>query len=670
MLSAIEENDKMYLMRKLRNFTYIYISLGVVFLFYIPIFINPSLILDRNNDLDQLFLPVFYYIKQQIQIYHTLPLWNNLFLSGTPLLPDPQFSLFYPPNLLFMLLPTNLAFIFYFLLHSIIGSFGMYLLSRRVFNFSQQISLFTVLMYLLSPKMAGFLEAGHFGLFASFAWLPFVLLSLVNLAKKPNILWAVLLSISMSAIFYTHTVMLILVSVTTLILATTLPFLIKTRLSFFLLLAISAIIAIGLVAITLFPQIEWFPETTRFILLQTRDTYPKWVSIKEFVQIVFLPLSLKINGIWIIDSEKWIALGFIPSLLAVYGAWNLKRKLKILVTLLAVFTFIIALNNASHIYSLLLKMDWFVLMRVSTRIWFIPVILITILSGFALEKMIDKGYKKYLIITIAILAILEEFTLSAIYLQKPVVQNTNMAPVEIYDFFKKDSSLFRIYCVNRCLSQQTATENNLQLIDGYNTLVQKNFYQQSWQLTGAYWNYYTLSIPPAGIYIFDKPQPDPISLGEFNAKYIISPYQLIDPHFVQLEKIGNYFIYKNTLLKPRAYFQLAKEEKTQEVKITKYTPNEIVVNIPPNTLGILSLSEIYSKGWKAYLNGKTEVQVQQRPNALRLIDVNSAAKYVVFKYEPSTFQLGKMITTITIVSIIIFTLSNLYKLKLIKRHDK
>lgn len=147
------------------------ILLFSVLLYYFPILINPSLLLERNNDLQEQFWPVFYYIRNEFLHHFALPFWNNLFLSGTPLLPDPQFSLFNPINLVFVLFPTNLAFIIYFMLHSTLAAFGMYLLCTKVLNFSKFTSVSIGILYLSTPKIAGYLEAGHLGLFATSAYL-------------------------------------------------------------------------------------------------------------------------------------------------------------------------------------------------------------------------------------------------------------------------------------------------------------------------------------------------------------------------------------------------------------------------------------------------------------------------------------------------------------------
>src|SRR3989344_687636 len=171
----------------------------------LPIILNPNILLERGNDLQQVFWPVFYYIKQQVLENYQLPLWNNLWFSGQPLLPDPQFSLFYPPHILFLLLPTSTAFIFSIILHIFTSGVGVFLTSKYGFKLSTITCLFTSALYVLSPHLAGYLEAGHFGLVATMAWIPFVLLSLIMLNRKADIRWSILLALCLAGIFYTHT---------------------------------------------------------------------------------------------------------------------------------------------------------------------------------------------------------------------------------------------------------------------------------------------------------------------------------------------------------------------------------------------------------------------------------------------------------------------------------
>lgn len=62
----------------------------------------------------------------------TWPLWNHTMLTGTPLLADGQLGLFYPPSLLFLLVPLERAFGIYAFLHLIVAGTGAYAFARRL----------------------------------------------------------------------------------------------------------------------------------------------------------------------------------------------------------------------------------------------------------------------------------------------------------------------------------------------------------------------------------------------------------------------------------------------------------------------------------------------------------------------------------------------------------
>ncbi|MDO8619136.1 MAG: hypothetical protein Q7R49_04320 [Candidatus Daviesbacteria bacterium] len=642
-------------------------NLGLIFLttliLYIPIIFNPALILNRSNDLQDPFWPVFYYIKKEV-MHGVLPFWNNLFLSGTPLLPDPQFSLFYPLNFLFILLPINTAFIVYFIIHSFLAGIGMYFVGLKALNFSKPTCIIMAILYISTPKLSGYLESGHMGLFATFTWFPFILLSLLMIFKKTDLKWSLLLGFSMAGVFYTHTVAFILSLAfsVSLFVALAMPFKNKRYTLQLIFIVAGLILTFGLIAITFLPQNEWLPQTTRFLLLQTRDVYPKWFSIKEFLQILLLPLTIGFQNIQNLDSEKWITTGSTTLFLAFVGFISAKHKYKILLASGFIALTLVALNNASPIYSMLIRIDWYVLMRVSTRVWFIVIISVVILAGFALEKIKSTNLGRKVLPLVVTLAISEQLILSGVYLSKPVSVNLNPAPDSLYSYLKSDSEIFRVYCINRCLSQQKSAQNNLQLVEGYNTLVQKNYHEEAWQLTGAYWNYYTLSIPPAGTFTFEKPQPDPISLGDFNTKYVISQYKLINQNFSLEKKFNEYFVYKNNSFKTRAYFVNHNDSsKFTKAPIIRYSPNEIIVDTSEKTSQQLTLSEVYSPGWNAYLDNKILTNVQEKPNRLRQVDILPDTKFVVFKYESQSFQTGLMITLSTLILVTLFTIKSHFR---------
>ena len=612
--------------------------------------------------MEEFFYPIFIYTTHTFFQTHTLPLWNNLFLSGTPLLPNPQSFLFYPPNIIFYFLPTSLAFIVSAFLHIFFGAMGIYFAARLALKYSKSASLFCALIYLTCPKIFGYLEAGHFGLLASFTYLPFAFLATLMLARSPKFKWVVLLAVSLSGMFYTHTIIFLLSLIAATIifgLALTFKDFRKETIRKALFFLLGSLLTFGLIAITLLPQLEWIPQTTRYLLLQNRDVYPKWSSAVEPIRVVFFPWSLGTHGLWALDSEKWITVGWFLSLISLLGFLFLSKRLKFYIIFSMSIIFLIILNNVSPFNNFLLSQDWFALIRVSTRFSFLPTLTAIFLSGFALDKLRKRLNPKVLTL-VALLVIIESLSLSWVRLFKPNVENTSMASREIYQFLKKDAELLRTFCVNRCLSQKESAKQNLELVEGYDTLLQTNYYRQAWQFTGSYWNYYTLSIPPIGLYQFKKIQPDAKSLGFYNTKYVISPYQLSDPNFELQREIDGYLIYSNKLYLPRVYFLRDDLKPQTGAEITYYSPNKIVVNTSSKMGQRLVLAQVYNKGWSAYLNGKERTLPQERPDGLTQVDLKNDTDFVEFVFLPDSFKYGLTITAATVVLILAVSL---YKLR-------
>lgn len=630
-------------------FPFLIIIYAAIFIL-LPIIVEPKLLLARGNDLQEQFWPVFYFIREQFWKNHSMPLWNNLWFSGLPLLPDPQFSLFYPFNVIFILLPTDIGFIIYFLVHIIIGGVGTFITARYGFHFAKNSSLFCALLYISQPRLAGYLEAGHYGLVASLAWLPFVLLGVIKLSRQANFFWAIVLSVALAGLFYTHPVNFLLTAIISVAIFITLWLTNsqgkkgKNGIKPPILFAISGLLVFGLTAITLLPQIEWLPDTTRSLLLKDRDVYPKWSSFNEFILSVLWPIKL---SIWEIDTEKWIPLGIITSFLGFHGFLQVKKKFKILLLFLLLAVFLVATNTISPIYPLLLSQDWYALMRVTTRIWFIPGLALIFLAGLSFESL----YKKLPHVLLLIIfgsAITESIFLSWARIYKPADQQTK-ATNAVYEFLKSDKGRFRVFCVTRCLSQKEAAKYNLELVEGYNTLQQKNYYDQFIQLSQVFWNRYTLALPPFEIYTTREIQPYAPELTGYNVKYIISPHALNDKSLILKEESGEYLIYENPAVKSRAYFSNGKE-----APILKYSPNYIKVDTSSHETRQLIVAEVYNSGWIAKLNGEKLTEIKQTSNKLRQIEIEKDTLFIEMRYNPKSYQLGRIISLSSLFIVFVY----------------
>src|SRR3989344_7993068 len=129
----------------------------------LPFLVFPSILLDRGNDLQEFFWPIISYTKFNLLTNGNLPLWYTRILSGTPLLPDPQAMLFYLPNIIFLLLPMGLAFIVSIVLHLTVGGIGAYKFAVESLKLKKESAVFAGLLYVTAPRLAAYIEAGHFG---------------------------------------------------------------------------------------------------------------------------------------------------------------------------------------------------------------------------------------------------------------------------------------------------------------------------------------------------------------------------------------------------------------------------------------------------------------------------------------------------------------------------
>lgn len=602
------------------------------FIFYLPIFINPKLFVDRNNDLQEFFWPIYFFVKEQIIKNHQIPFWNNMILAGTPLLPDPQAPFFYLPNITFLFLPINFGFIFSAFIHTVWGGVGMYFVGKKALNLNKLSAIFCAILFIFSPKLAGYMEAGHFGLILSWAWLPWVLLATVMISKKPKISWSIVLAVSSASLFYTHSTTFIYAVFLSIIIFLVSLFKNKgfTRSIYYYVLG--GVLSFGLSAVAFLPQISWISETNRYLLTQNPQIYPIWNSKLEFVRQIILPQN--------IDSEKWIPLGIFTLFLAFYGFIKIKKTYKILLLLLGLIVLIISANNLTPFYNFLISQKWFDYLRVTTRIWFSISLITILLAGYGLQKISQRLRNRTFIYLISSLAVIELLILSWTRLQKPA-PSIKHAPKEVYEFLSKDKDKFRVYCLTRCLSQKEAAIYHLELIDGYSTLIQKNYNSHALQLTGTYWDYYTLSIPPIGA-LTEILHPNINSLGEYNTKYIISPYPIKDADLKFLTKIENYLIYLNIKFKPRS-----------PAPLIKYLPNTIVIDTTNYSSNSIVVSEVYNKDWKAYSDGGKEIQIQETPDRLRYINLLQRTNKLVLKYSPESFNIGKIISLLTVTTVII-----------------
>ena len=82
------------------------------------------------------------------------------------------------------------------------------------------------------------------------------------------------------------------------------------------------------------------------------------------------------------------------------------------------------------------------------------------------------------------------------------------------------------------------------------------------------------------------------------------------------------------------------------VRITDRSGDQLTATTATSAPGLVVFSEIYAKGWHAYVDGK-QVDVLQTNHALRGVPVEAGTHKIELRYEPRSLQIGLWITVIT-----------------------
>lgn len=131
-----------------------------------------------------------------------LPLWNPYNFSGNPLLANFQSAVFYPPNLLYLMLPQPVAWTILIILQPLLSLLFMYWYIRKIGG-SFLASTLAGISYAFSLFATVWLQYNTIG--QIIVWLPLALLAIETLKEKRTRFWfAVLLFSQISALLAGH----------------------------------------------------------------------------------------------------------------------------------------------------------------------------------------------------------------------------------------------------------------------------------------------------------------------------------------------------------------------------------------------------------------------------------------------------------------------------------
>ncbi len=350
-----------------------------------------------SNDTRGLFVP--WLERAREAVWHgRLPFWDASLFAGYPFLSNPQVALFYPPTWLALLLPVNVGISWYLVLHIWLAGLGMALFIRSLGG-GKTGAMLGGLAFAFSGYMAARIYAGHIGLLATNAWLPWLLLAALWSVRRPVWWRAVMAGVPFAlSILAGHTTSLIYVGLMWalfglyLILAEKRPFLLVLRQLF-----IAGLVGLGLSAVQLAPLFQFITASSRTAEatyeFATAYSFPPAHLVTFLVPDFFGEPTRA--GTWSVPNfeELTYYVGILP-LLALAAA--LKRPSRQVYFWLGVMVLglLLALGSYGFFYKLLYDLaPIFRLTRAPARAAYMTVFAAAVVLGLALNRSEDTADK-------------------------------------------------------------------------------------------------------------------------------------------------------------------------------------------------------------------------------------------------------------------------------------
>ena len=333
----------------------------------------------------------------------SIPLWNPYRFSGMPYVATLHPAIFYPLNLIFLILPVNLAINWSIVLHLFLsGVFTFYLLKH--YGISRFGSAVAGIVYMFSAPHIMHIYAGHFIVLNAMVWTPLMFLFLDRMVRGDGLRYGIFLSITVALQLLAGQPQYLFYSMIALLLYL---FLLLFRLRMDGTgwgrmaakgIAFAGFILLGLAlsAIQILPTIEMTKYSTR------ENLSYEWVSIFSFppenliTYLIpdFFGDMLKVpywgkNYLW----EMTAYIGIIPLTLAVVAIFYDRRKVVWFFGGLATASAILAMGKYTPLLELLYTyVPGFNLFRGNSKFIFLNALSLAILSGFGADAVCRRSY--------------------------------------------------------------------------------------------------------------------------------------------------------------------------------------------------------------------------------------------------------------------------------------
>lgn len=562
-----------------RNLLPIIILVGLIYFLFSGTLLPPNGKMLYGGDI----YDAYYFWKGHLRtsvLSGVIPFWNPYNFSGTPFLAHPNINIFYPLNLLFILIPPNQSFAVYLFIHFVISGITMYFLCRE---YTGRIGAYAgALTYALGGYFAARVYGGHPEYIDTASWMPLAFALTRRAIMQPakgtivlSVLGLTILLLSGNELFFLFTMELVGLFF--------IYFIIKRRKDlwrvFFTrvgVILVSVAGAMGLVAIEFLPRLEFLGLSLRAGGISYGLAVSGSFSIsllRLFVDPFFLGKPDAYHGPWPNLTEYTYYVGFIPLLcIGIFIFTSLLstvvRRLRLknihgdiwfflLLVIPLFFVISLGFNFHPNIHELLWKyLPFYKSLRMPARHLFVVAFSISVVVGMIVGGIKNKVVQGAILVLII-------FDLLAVDKQFFRLSDIPSATFDqsLIETLSTDRSLFRllpdhtvISGVRKDLDLGAVGIYKIQSTSDYNSMLLGDYYHFIDLLNKAptpSTDYYNVEIPP--------PFPWSPYVDFLNVKYILSDKTAdgigknVPGKFKLLKEGSHYKLYENLTFLPRFY---------------------------------------------------------------------------------------------------------------------
>lgn len=166
---------------------YLFLLGGLGLLCFAEALIGPGTL--YGGDFILYFLPQKEFVYEQVRSHGGLPFWNPFLFSGIPFVTNIQASMFYPPALIYYLLPPASAYEWSTVLHVMLGSLFMYFFMRDL-GTVRAAAFLAAVVFSYNGYFMAHLYAGHLTFVQTYVWIPLVFGGVRRLAESRRLVHA------------------------------------------------------------------------------------------------------------------------------------------------------------------------------------------------------------------------------------------------------------------------------------------------------------------------------------------------------------------------------------------------------------------------------------------------------------------------------------------------